>query len=579
MRQITAFFAIMTGLFLLGCEKEPEQGGQDTSGVPFSSVKFTIGKETVEGTVSDRTITIQFQEAEDFTKASMTIELNPGYTLTYPTDLDNVNLAEAPVLNFRTPDNSIVKYTIVVKSYALVIADASLISVNSLEPGQNVTFDNAAKQIVITFDKGQMKPEDITLTFNEGALQTGTTVQEDLAFDFTEGLVQPLVFTAGDQEREYSVKLDVSSVIPYTARAIGFTDETSNWISEDQNLYNIEVYRTENPSIQVPLFNLYNVWMGENPHDWDETCKIDTDGDGVPDAPDSEYTNAHDGFSFMGDWAADRPTMLCRGEFLIVTFDQNAVTGKIVSDPGLSLDVNDMTSLISVSGARTALEGQEANVQRTIYVNGTYIYQEMDNGNPEYRGALGFDANGKMHFTTMIPSDSPTQIPLNLTQEKPDLSAASPWEIRDAVTSMPFAYRDGYALSFRDVFHNDYFDGWYEAFGYGWNSFYPCRTVIGRTYDNKIGIAITDYGAEDYSGGQPEGYDCYPVGYSYPQMCYILSQLGWRDVFPLFFTSGTAGNLTNNIKLNGQLLMSYENPEELTTKSSYCICFDPKEQE
>ncbi len=579
MKHITAFFAIMTGLFLLGCEKEPEQGGQDTSGVPFSSVKFTIGEETVEGVVSDRTITIQFQEVEDFTSASMTIELNPGYTLTYPTDLANVNLSEAPVLNFRAPDNSIVKYTIVVKSYALVIADASLISVNSLEPGQNVTFDNAAKQIVITFDKGQMKPEDITLTFNEGALQSETTVQEDLAFDFTEGLVQPLKFTVGDQEREYSVKLDVTSVIPYTARSIGFTDETSSYISETENLYGIEVYRTNAPGIPVPLFCLTTCWMGENPFPWDRYCQVDPDGDGETEA-DNNYLNTHDGFSFMGDWTADRRTMMCTGEFLIVTFDQNSVAGNIVSDQGLSLDVNDMTNLIAVSGARTAEEGNEDDVQRTIYVDGSYIYQEKDptSGEPEYRGALGFDASGKMHFTTMIPSDSPTQIPLNLTQEKPDLSAASPWEIRDAVTSMPFAYRDGYALEFRDVFHNDYYDGWYGAFGYGWNSFYSGRAVIGRTYDNKIGIAIVKPGYDVYDN-QPEGYDCRPVGYSYPQMCYILSQLGWRDVFPLFFNSKEAGNLECNIKLNGQLLMNYDNPKDFVKTSSYCICFDPKEQE
>ena len=272
--------------------------------------------------------------------------------------------------------------------------------------------------------------------------------------------------------------------------------------------------------------------------------------------------------------------MMCTGEFLIVTFDQNSVEGNIVSDQGLSLDVNDMTNLIAVSGARTAEEGNEDDVQRTIYVDGSYIYQEKDptSGEPEYRGALGFDAGGKMHFTTMIPTDSPTQIPLNLTQEKPDLSAATPWEIEDAVTSMPFAYRDGYALGFRDVFHNDYYDGWYGAFGYGWNSFYPGRAVIGRTYDNKIGIAIVKPGKEAYDN-QPEGYDCRPVGYSYPQMCYILSQLGWRDVFPIFFNSTEAGNLECNIKLNGQLLMNYDNPENFVKTSSYCICFDPKEQE
>ena len=178
----------------------------------------------------------------------------------------------------------------------------------------------------------------------------------------------------------------------------------------------------------------------------------------------------------------------------------------------------------------------------------------------------------------MIPTDSPTQIPLNLTQEKPDLSAATPWEIEDAVTSMPFAYRDGYALEFRDVFHNDYYDGWYGAFGYGWNSFYAGRAVIGRTYDNKIGIAIVKPGYDVYDN-QPEGYDCRPVGYSYPQMCYILSQLGWRDVFPLFFNSKEAGNLECNIKLNGQLLMNYDNPKDFVKTSSYCICFDPKEQE
>ena len=406
MKHITAFFAIMTGLFLLGCEKEPEQGGQDTSGVPFSSVKFTIGEETVEGVVSDRTITIQFQEVEDFTSASMTIELNPGYTLTYPTDLDNVNLAEAPVLNFRAPDNSIVKYTIVVRSFALLIADASLIQVNSLEPGQNVSFDNAAKQIVVKFDKAQMKPEDITLTFNEGALQTETTAQEDLTFDFTEGLVQPLVFTVGDQETEYSVKLDVTSVIPYMARSIGFTDETSSYISEAENLYGIEVYRTNAPGIPVPLFCLTTCWMGENPFPWDANCQVDPDGDGVKES-DNDYLNTQDGFSFMGDWTADRRTMMCTGEFLIVTFDQNSVAGNIVSDQGLSLDVNDMTNLIAVSGARTAEEGNEDDVQRTIYVDGSYIYQEKDpaSGEPEYRGALGFDGGSGMYSTMTITTD------------------------------------------------------------------------------------------------------------------------------------------------------------------------------
>lgn len=584
MKHITYFFAIITGFFLMGCEKETGSGEQISYDVPFSSVTFTIGEETVEGIVSDnRTIKLQFLNAEDFSKVSMSIQLNPGYTLTYPTDLDNVNLGEAPVLNFRGPDNSIIKYNIEILSYAIIIADASLIAINGLDPGENLIFDNAAKQIVITFDKSKMSPENITLTFSEGSLQPGTTVQEDLTFDFTRGLEQILEFTSGDQKREYSVRLDVANVIPYTARAIGFTDETSNWISEDQNICDIEVYRTTAPGIPVPLFCLSSVWMGENPHDWDNLCYVDTDGDGVPDSPDSQYTNTHDGFSFMGDWTADRRTMMCTGEFLIVTFDQNAVEGNIISNSGMSLNVNDMTSFISVSGARTQTEQEKINTcQRTIFVDGSYIYQELNvsedetAGMPEYRGALGFDSEGRMCFTTMIPTDPPTQIPLNLSQEKPDLGSATAWDIEDAVTSTPFAYRDGYALSFRDVFHNDFFDGWYEAFGYGWNSFYPGRAVIGRTYDNKIGIAITKPGSEAYDN-QPEGYDCRPIGYSYPQVCYILSQMGWRDIFPIFFDSGTAGNLECNIKLNGKLLMDYGSPQNFITESSYCICFDPKE--
>ena len=189
---IAAAFAVVAALFS-SCK--PDENKVVYSDVPFDAVTLTVGEETVAGVIDGTNVTFSFDEAEDFSAATIAFTINNGWTCTWPTSLEDVDLTvdENLVLQFTSPFNAIVKYYIGFTSNSLPIFDASKIKVKNAESAV-VELNNAAKKLTVYFNAETMNESAIELVFEEGALAEGATV-ENPVFDFSASLTQELVIT------------------------------------------------------------------------------------------------------------------------------------------------------------------------------------------------------------------------------------------------------------------------------------------------------------------------------------------------------------------------------------------------
>lgn len=226
MKKLFYFFAAATIVLAASCNKEKEDVQYAEN--PLKSISVTSGEETVAGVVNDldKTVTFTFNNAENFSNVNLAVELNDGWTLTYPTTLQGVDLQSTPALRFTDPKNAIVRYTVAFSSNAFPIIDASKIQVKGLNAGEALTVDNTTKTISIKFDESKMDFNSIELIFNEGALQEGVKLPESLVFDFAQGNEHSLVLELGG-DRVYTVKLDVTSYVTTTPEQMGFIDVSS----------------------------------------------------------------------------------------------------------------------------------------------------------------------------------------------------------------------------------------------------------------------------------------------------------------------------------------------------------------
>ena len=81
-----------------------------SGGLPYKSIRVTVDGETVTAErIDDKNLALRFDMAEDFSHARIDVELSEGYSVIFPTDVTAADLDTYPVLNFRAPDNRIVK--------------------------------------------------------------------------------------------------------------------------------------------------------------------------------------------------------------------------------------------------------------------------------------------------------------------------------------------------------------------------------------------------------------------------------------------------------------------------------------
>lgn len=355
-KSISLFFSLasLAALLLASCKKEETPTYSST---PIESISVTSGDETVAGVVDDaaKSVSFTFNNAESFSSCNIDIKVNDGWTLTFPKTLTGVDLQSTPTLNFTDPDNAIVKYSVKFSSNAFPIVDASKIQIEGLNPGEAITVDNASKTITIKFSEETMDFGNITLIFNEGALQSGVTVPEDLSYDFSQGNSQALVLNLGG-ERVYSVVLDVSDYLKSTPEQLGFLDVTSQYALDGQDY--LKVYAaTAVSGLPVPQMTTYwdGNWSGSNNNVWalygvmnPRAWEILIEPIGSWSYGDYNYDD--DLFSFPGNWKEDRTTMNCFGDIVIVTLDAAKVKADIVGTADGSADPAAQSAIVTTTG-------------------------------------------------------------------------------------------------------------------------------------------------------------------------------------------------------------------------------------
>ena len=201
-----------------------------SGGLPYKSIRVTVDGETVTAErIDDKNLALRFDMAEDFSHARIDVELSEGYSVIFPTDVTAADLDTYPVLNFRAPDNRIVKVWFTISSKAFPITDATKVTASGIGGCVSVS----GKTLTITYERSMNRGE-IELDFAEGALMEGASIASSTTFDFTESLTRQLKVEMDGKERIYNVRIDYSKVMDKPI-VYGFSEVTGNYV--DQQLY------------------------------------------------------------------------------------------------------------------------------------------------------------------------------------------------------------------------------------------------------------------------------------------------------------------------------------------------------
>lgn len=585
MKKLFYLFAATSLVLAASCNKEKEPQYAEN---PMISISVTSGDETVKGTISDtdKTVNFTFNNAEDFSKVTLAVELNEGWTLSYPTSLKDVDLQSTPALRFTSPANAIVRYTVTFSSNAFPIVDASKIQVKGLAAGEAITVDNTTKTITIKFDESKMDFNKIELVFNEGALQDGVTLPESLVYDFAQGNAHELVLKLGG-DRVYTVKLDVSSYVSSTPEQMGFLDVSSQFVNADQSY--IKVYSADklsglpiavtNESKYDPSWSYGNYnqfyYGGANPREWE--CNVT--------AEHNDPTFSDDIFSFPGDWKADRATMDNFGQIVIVTVDAGKVKADLKAAAG-GVDPKSVNSAIVTSGWV-----RSAQTDYMVMDNGSFVNLPKEEGHEiAYRSSILVN-DGKISFATAAEkSEKLYNVPFQ--SEKPDVAALvaasnDALDADDAAWVCAWGVRTGKAMKISDFVNNDasQYVSDNAVLGMGWSSnFSYVHNLVGTTYDGKIAFMINAAGNSNWDGisGYVDvdnnniiytngGFNFH--GYSLKQMLWIAQKLGWRDAAGIGNSyNEVIGTFCPSLLVNGKSVIDGGD----VTNTTYVIAVDAK---
>ena len=513
-------------LSVASCSEAEDEVKETRRTVPFRSVAVEAVGERAEAVVTDeKNLSLAYEKADDFSCCRLHVDLLDGYELLFPTDPDSFDLATYPVLNFRTPQNRMIKYWFHVSSKAFPIVDETKIRVEGAY--SEVTVQNSTKEVIVGFDKTKMDMSRVTLRFEAGAFMEGAEAEETYTFDFTEALAQDIAIRMDGIDRRYTVRLNVAQALA-DPKTFGFVDVTADYADPVACPY-LSVYRASS----VPGVPVLNAGAPETPNWWD--------------AEASGFTEA-DYMAFIGDWAPDRPTQSIGGtDFTIATIDRKAAKGRIVSNTDLSVAAAEVSGLIVLSGIPCA-EGC------VLYVDGQVLQNKCDwVTEPYWRSAAGFDAEGKLSIRTGVIIDGRmAQLPFfpeGVGNEV--LEYASDWPVVSAASGRPWLVRNGRKLTYLEAMRNDrnYDNGQGEA----WNGNERSRTFIGITYDNKIGVAtISD-------------------GFGTCQGAWVLEKLGWKDVLYLGGSYWMESDYVPTLYIGGKLAAG-----RADQRAKYCIAIDAK---
>ena len=610
-KKLSLFCALALGLTLASCEKNPLEQEEQLAAVPFKSISLTCDGETTEGKVIDsKKINFTFNQAEDFTSATITVELNKGYEMTFPETLENVNLAETPVFNFKDNKNRVVKYYVTFSSNAFPIVDESKIQISELEPGKGFVIDNSSKTITIKFDQNKLVYENITINFLEGALQEGVEVPADLSFDFRDGLEQELVLKLGG-DRIYKVILDVSAYQKKQLSDFAFVEETAKynlpegspvhvWATDHINNVPLSVLGTTkyDEGYNGNQYNFYHQTGYSNPRDW----AVFPHGEGQfigeiiksKGFPDWTFDDI---FLFPGDWAESRTQMHTFGKLAIILIDREKVNvGMSAAAGGVTLG-SCSSNLVAATGLNVT---SQVFSKYLVNSNGQMIQQH---DKTPYRIGLS-TKDGKLSIGVIgVKGDDLYKIPYN-TDMKVDRTAVAAGmseklDADNAAWATAWGLHDGKLMGINEMVANDgefyLSDDGYLGLGWGTN-FYFNHILLGTTYDNKIALMISIPGASQWEGAQqvnhgyvfPDGF--WYHGYSLKQMLWLAGQLGWKEAIDIAHSEDSQNNappqiFTAGITVNGKGVITSEecaqpreeyNDNGSAIKASYILTIDAK---
>ena len=606
LRNFSIIGAIFAGLFMASCQKDPLDQEEQIATVPFKTITITCAGENATGEViQDRKVKFTFNEAEDFTDATIAVEMNSGWTMTFPTELEHVNLSDTPVFNFKDNKNKVVKYYITFSSNAFPITDESKIQISDLEPGTGFILDNSKKTITIKYNQDKLVYEAITINFLEGALQEGVELPANLTYDFSNGIEQELVLKLGG-DRVYKVILDVSDYQKKQLSDFAFTDETVKYnLPADSP---VKVWAT-NTIAGVPLNVLQSTkydeaWNGNNyayylsgyanPRDWgvaphgdDQNIGKIIEKKGYPD------WTFDDIFLFPGDWTNDRTNMNAFGKLAIVLIDREKVNvGMLGNAEGVALG-EASHSLVAATG----LNHTSNQFKRYLLnVGGQMIQNDTEKPIP-YRIGLS-TKDGKLNIGVIGNNGNnlykiPYNTDLAVDRQAVASGMSEKLEADNAAYATSWGIHNGKLMGINEMVANDccHFlsdDGY---LGNGWNTnYYFNHILLGLTYDNKIALMISIPGDSQWEGAPqvnhghifPDGF--YYHGYSLKQMLWLAGQLGWREAVDISHTED-GSDFVPAITVNGVGVISsgdcakpravYDN-NGAGIKASYILTVDAK---
>ncbi len=558
---LLVLFAILGITLCVSCSDDDDKengddGGGTTATTPFSSVKVEADGETVTGSVDGTTITFAFDRAENFSSCRLMVELNTGWQLTYPTDVDDYDMSDDPDLYFKGPDGSKPKYKVVVTSNALPIIDASKITV---EGGYALEINNATKEMVITYD-ANMDRSNVRLNFAEGALMAGATV-ETTTFDLSDDPVTLNIRVAGTN-RSYILKIDYSALMT-PASEFGFQDVTEDYVNKAEYPY-ITVMKINNATLSNVIDKKP---VKPNPERWD---------------PSGWYGKTQaEAMAVLGDFndPATYPgiTNISGVNFTVVTLDASKVKGKLIIDDQNSVSLSEVNNLVVVTGNHIADKGNAGG--RGILYGDNKVYSdklawiESQPLNVQFGECFGFTEDGKISFDVATVKDNTLmKVRFYNADYSEDIDDRNKfpepeetfdcrnyldgaWNVKYVASGYPWLVRKGEKLTYKQVMGNN---GFNDSMGDNETNH---RGLIGKTYDGKIGIAVVGVGDAD-------GAD----GLTLLQAAYVLNKMGWKEIMSLGATGWLTGNSwLPSIKINGQLVSGVDGEG-----SAYVVAFDAK---
>ncbi|SDH52211.1 hypothetical protein [Bacteroides ovatus] len=514
------FLSLLGLIVLLSCSDGDEDNMKSpVLGVPFKSIYVEVDQERVKAEVIDsKNLSLSFNTAENFAESKIEVELEDGYELIFPYDVNKADLANYPVLNFRSPDNQIQKYWLTIESRAFPVVDVSKIHVVNADV--DVTLNSINRQITIAFDKHTMNMADVELQFAEGAMVEGSEIASSLHFDFSERLSQPLVIKQQNGlERTYTVDLNVATAMK-DPKSMGFSDVTSNYLSTEQYPF-ISIYQATTIA-NVPILNNCD----ETPFSWI-----------TPYDP-----------SMIGDWSESRQTeTVSNTKFSVITIDKSKAKAQLKSNKEGRILMNQVHSLIAMSG--------KSVVEKTfLCIDGTLV-STKNSGDAGWRSSFGFNAEGEVFFgTTAICDNRLMKLPyFDSHPGDAYLENAVEW---DGITSLacahPWLIRNGRRMTSAEIINNDG-TAWEVALGEAWNGNMRMRSYIGVTYDHKLALAVTS------------------EGFGTNQGAWVLEQLGWKEVIYVGGSYYEANDFVTTLLVNGKVVQGNADQEVM-----YCVSVDAK---